>query len=65
MFPELSVAKAKTEAAIAARNVGLDVALENLTALDGRVQVTDGAPGPGDGWVGGDGDVWLWGWTGW
>jgi len=36
---ELSLAKAKTEAAIAARNVGLDVALENLTALDGRVQV--------------------------
>jgi len=36
---DLSMAKSKTEAAIAARNVALDVALENLTALDGRVQV--------------------------
>ena len=29
----------KTEAAIAAKNVSLDVALENLCTLDGRVQV--------------------------
>jgi len=36
---ELSIGKAKTEAAVAARNVALDVAIENLTALDGRVQV--------------------------
>jgi len=35
----LSIAKAKTEAAVASRNVALDVAIENLTALDGRVQV--------------------------
>jgi len=36
---ELSIAKSKTEAAVASRNVALDVAIENLTALDGRVQV--------------------------
>ena len=29
----------KAEAAIAAKNVSLDVALENLCTLDGRVQV--------------------------
>ena len=39
MRVDLSVAKAKTEAAVAAKNVALDVAIENLTALDGRVQV--------------------------
>jgi len=36
---ELSLAKNKTEAAVAAKNVALDVAIENLTSLDGRVQV--------------------------
>jgi len=36
---DLSVAKSKTEAEVAAKNVALDVAIENLTALDGRVQV--------------------------
>jgi len=36
---ELSLAKNKAEAAIAAKNVSLDVALENLCTLDGRVQV--------------------------
>lgn len=36
---ELSLAKNKTEAAITAKNVSLDVAVENLCILDGRVQV--------------------------
>jgi len=36
---ELSLAKDKTESAIAAKNISLDVALENLVTLDGRVQV--------------------------
>ena len=58
-FTELSIGKAKTEAAVASRNVALDVAVENLTALDGRTQVrsggrtdgrTDGRTSSGEDW---------------